>query len=213
MFLTLVSLIQWNCLWATGAKSVFSPKSHKAALSEMHDSLKLINIWELWWEISCRYDTATCICVADLDLSGQKKLLLGTYGQVRALYNPSVLEKELVSVVLGCKCKTLNYWHVDINIISHDLTRYLKTNIQGAVGLQTEWRTNVGLRVAAKSPSSHSQSLSGLLDISSDSGFALLALGLCLIQLGEGGNVNSGWHDRWWSEGACSCHNSRGSGK
>ena len=179
----------------------------------MHDSLKLINIWKLWWEISCRYDTATCICVADLDLSGQKKLLLGTYGQVRALYNPSVLGKELMIVVIGCKCKTLNYWHVDINIISHDLTRYLKTNIQGAVGLQTEWRTNVGLRVAAKSPSSHSQSLSGLLDISSDSGFALLALALCLIHLGEGGNVNSGWHDRWWSEGACSCHNSWGSGK
>ena len=150
----------------------------------MHDSLKFINIWELWWEISCRYDTATCICVADLDLSGQKKLLLGTYGQVRALYNPSVLEKELVSVVLGCKCKTLNYWLVDINIISHDLTRYLKTNIQGAVGLQTEWRTNVGLRVAAKSPSSHSQSMSGLLK-------HLFWFWVCIV--GTGGCVWFNW--------------------
>ena len=51
---------------------------------------------------------------------------------------------------------------------------YLKTNIQGAVGLQTEWRTNVGLRVAAKSPSSHSQSLSGLLDICYDPGLRCL---------------------------------------
>jgi len=44
----------------------------------LSDSMKL--------PLSNRYDTATCICVADLDLSGQKKLLLGTYGQELLVY-------------------------------------------------------------------------------------------------------------------------------
>jgi len=42
---------------------------------------------------SNRYDSATCICVADIDLSGQQKLLLGTYGQELLVYSQTEDQK------------------------------------------------------------------------------------------------------------------------
>ena len=55
--------------------------SSNSILTQPHISVSVASKKHQHWSF-CRYDSATCICVADLDLSGRQKLLLGTYGQV-----------------------------------------------------------------------------------------------------------------------------------
>lgn len=61
--------------YSLGSSKVF----HDVLNEGLSDSVKLPN--------SNRHDCATCVCVADLDLSGQQKLLLGTYGQEVLVYS------------------------------------------------------------------------------------------------------------------------------
>jgi len=67
--------------YSLGSSKVF----HDIMSAGLSDSMKLPQ--------SNRYDSATCICVADLDLSGQQKLLLGTYGQELLVYSQTEEQK------------------------------------------------------------------------------------------------------------------------